>query len=1551
MLCRALLAAAVFTCTLSRGSRPPTLNYIKGLKKYTEHRLRLEESELMVFPTLIKNVLCVLLLSGVQKEDIDASTLRKLQRHNVNIDDINDQQLKTQCLGKTDIPVTLTTPLTNPTTEKTKITVTDKNGLPAEDTTPLQKIFEYLDFLNKEEKRKALESKDNDKKIKQGQKPFSLLSSSPFRDRIQGIKVEDLNTETPLTITTTSTKKDDEKSKMEKNINSELETLMNVLRTNIGRTPDLSQQGSTTVKTSKDLPVSEHTKDVDYIQKIVEEIMSKRQLKEVNRTKSPNLNTNESMRNIDDIQSKNKSISLISYYLNNYKLGNFYANNQGDKDTYDILDTVKRLKSSINEPDGNNNDEYSICNKLKAQEQKVVPGQNGNPIINNILSKLKEESERFKLLDKESAIRTIMEHEPQTTHINQNNDKDKFINNKEGLNIVDKEYITALGNESKSISVDGLRGHIKINDVYKDVLEVSDTESDTALKNVLQSQSKLFNQIFNQQRNLIKLCNTDKEKLKSRENESPEPLQSALKSQLNNEQNKPMATMQQSQDNYPTYINENIHKLEPELGHEQAKFVGQSRLFHYSPSKSDNNVLNEKYKSWQLTAPNSFIIEDQATEPKNNFRTGNWMDDKLKTTNRQNSIDHDPDLVKDYKRPWFYAELNNKQFKFKTNGNQQGLYFIPNRDNKMTSTVEPRLKKSYEKSWSPYFDIADNNTAVIRTNEHLRANKEQPILVDPSLTRSNVRELMDSSKKYPMIDGTYQYENKYRSDIEDRSSEQLKTKQDKKINIVNCQTFYETRVECLSAAEYKKNWGNFRNKQNNIKMTNMRENNEETETLNNNIKTKHKNYRLPSRPTTTEQHLDSDTTLGQFKTNIDDDDFFSQNETKESKKIPSLSPNVIKDIAQSIKEYVLRDLKTTTTTITPSSTTTYQMTTTTPTTITKTVKSTTKEEMLTTSTKDPLKIQDASKTLEKMMEMLAKITSMKNTGLEPENVKHVPYNINTTVTTQKTITQRHEQQIVSTDNTLRHQQTIQLEENRVSHVPQPLQQNVENLKAYVPQLVEMKDENLLPYGSQPLQKYPENHVPYVTQVFQRHPENQLAYDSQPLNLNPNHRVPYDTQPVQQGPMNRLPYEIQPLKHNLENQEISEPYVSPAVQLKGENRLRYYPHTLERNPENVVYVQQAPVNHSPYVPKDMQLNVENPTYVPQAAEMKAESNFQFDSQLLQNNQENLQHNTQSFQRNPEDHIIVPEVKTESRIQYFPRALQPKTKDRIPYDLQRLEPNPENHVTYPPAPLHLPHGQHAAELPPVNNIPYGSPAVRLKTEDCLPYNPKPLQNGSKNRPYDYSMMDPYHHSNIEFKTYLKEVQAPVPQNKVKPSSGNQVITVQTNSGEISPLKIVLQKPFLQNIVLTTQPPVKAHHSDETFHFKKPIQKQNRHQVEVKESEMNNINEDKGYVARHTHRDTKTAVPKSRKTKKEREVVHHYKPRDLNEIEKFHEKLERGDARQREDEKITKRVQRPIVKNTNYDDTHFRNFLQTQQKVNAMLEKILASAKTKPISAEVI
>ncbi|CAG4957297.1 unnamed protein product [Colias eurytheme] len=42
--------------------------------------------------------MCALFLSGVQKEDLDVSMLIKLQRYNVNIDEINNSQMREKCV-------------------------------------------------------------------------------------------------------------------------------------------------------------------------------------------------------------------------------------------------------------------------------------------------------------------------------------------------------------------------------------------------------------------------------------------------------------------------------------------------------------------------------------------------------------------------------------------------------------------------------------------------------------------------------------------------------------------------------------------------------------------------------------------------------------------------------------------------------------------------------------------------------------------------------------------------------------------------------------------------------------------------------------------------------------------------------------------------------------------------------------------------------------------------------------------------------------------------------------------------------------------------------------------------------------------------------------------------------------------------------------------------------------------------------------------------------------------------------------------------------------
>ncbi|XP_039757646.1 uncharacterized protein LOC120631985 [Pararge aegeria] len=65
-MCRVLIAAVALTCTLSH------------------------------------DLMCILLLSGMQKEHLDGNLLTKLQRHNVNIEDMNNAKLLQACVQSRD---------------------------------------------------------------------------------------------------------------------------------------------------------------------------------------------------------------------------------------------------------------------------------------------------------------------------------------------------------------------------------------------------------------------------------------------------------------------------------------------------------------------------------------------------------------------------------------------------------------------------------------------------------------------------------------------------------------------------------------------------------------------------------------------------------------------------------------------------------------------------------------------------------------------------------------------------------------------------------------------------------------------------------------------------------------------------------------------------------------------------------------------------------------------------------------------------------------------------------------------------------------------------------------------------------------------------------------------------------------------------------------------------------------------------------------------------------------------------------------------------------
>ncbi|KAF9407813.1 hypothetical protein HW555_012290 [Spodoptera exigua] len=84
---------------------------------------------------VLRDVVCILLLSGLQKEDLDANTLAKLGRYNVNIDDMTNERHEECMLNpyttkgiNSNIQVTSEAALTKLPTEATRIPVTKKRA-------------------------------------------------------------------------------------------------------------------------------------------------------------------------------------------------------------------------------------------------------------------------------------------------------------------------------------------------------------------------------------------------------------------------------------------------------------------------------------------------------------------------------------------------------------------------------------------------------------------------------------------------------------------------------------------------------------------------------------------------------------------------------------------------------------------------------------------------------------------------------------------------------------------------------------------------------------------------------------------------------------------------------------------------------------------------------------------------------------------------------------------------------------------------------------------------------------------------------------------------------------------------------------------------------------------------------------------------------------------------------------------------------------------------------------------------------------------------------
>ncbi|CAG9565626.1 unnamed protein product [Danaus chrysippus] len=281
--------------------------------------------------------------------------------------------------------------------------------------------------------------------------------------------------------------------------------------------------------------------------------------------------------------------------------------------------------------------------------------------------------------------------------------------------------------------------------------------------------------------------------------------------------------------------------------------------------------------------------------------------------------------------------------------------------------------------------------------------------------------------------------------------------------------------------------------------------------------------------------------------------------------------------------------------------------------------------------------------------------------------------------------------------------------------------------------------------------------------------------------------------------------------------------------------------------------------------------------------------------------------------------------------------------------------------------------------VISSPHNKQNVQQLLPPAIPYGA--IQKGAQmpnNNPYGYPKSDPKINFNYEpqehkFRINEGTVTVRAPRKRLIP------ITFQTNNLEIPPLGIPIEKPMNpinQNIVVTTEIPYRI------GVISNALKPRNNPFEETKNIEQ--------YLSKPIH------IPKSRDSYKvpinADEVrfmlndgpKHHsnyyekrnpkYHPRSDNtyiktqEIPRFHERLENADildvpAKKRYTDrvdccnekysyskqmveccnrKIASRQQLSLnsMKKGRYDDTHFKNFLKTQQKVTDMLERILTT-----------
>ncbi|XP_073950231.1 uncharacterized protein isoform X2 [Choristoneura fumiferana] len=909
---------------------------------------------------VVSYVLCVLLLSGVQKDELDASTLRKLQRHNVNIDAIGNRKLRSQCLTENNSATTLSTlPVkVNDETKKssTKPIAYELDTQVRDSPAQWNKLFAYLN-QQKDQNASHLKETTMQSIIIQNDSKIDTLPSP-----IQNHFIEDIISRVDKV----------PENKVNKNKNEKAQ-----------------------YSTSNDYIINERSNDAEYIRKIVAEILSQTQTKPVETsTVLPvrTFNANKLIEDIDKVLEENKKNEQTNYSLmtKTEKLENTSNHNKGNKEERKIIeDFLNQLHNPIS------NIRNSLISNIQTElKQGKVTLYNARDKLSDMLNIVKNEPNNWLYAIDSQSIKPI--------------DSEPFADqNVEDLIELSEHNKAMLCKSNNKI-------HLIQKEIYRYICPYDQSSKQTGAMPEEQNNLQLSQQI---ERNTIGSSKSvNKNDHYSIDNKTIWPY---FYENQNNGKDQKLEMGHNSLDiNLPS---NGYESMKPDDSNKH--YVYRSNL-PYLLERKRNTEQEKIYRDnpkLLYNEPNDreqvAIVKMEANKNKiNNFEKHLYP---LKFAEHWNG-------GSDYKAEWAFNTQSAKELEPKLEKEQENPSFIrPLAGEKLPNRSYPSVNGEFKNTWPYFFDdirITPNPDMVdkialyqIPPGRHTLLNNQEHILLQKEGSinnrldrRETESELLSRNRSDPKFFNWYETKGHDMKDNKSTGTLDLNAKEQQKSITPDEVTNAENNIR---PNNYERiNWPYLIERQK-ARVGHIATEDTKKEPLytNDSKITKHLNYEY-ALPQKDELH---NKLLMNTETRSDLHQQYIVTEKSENdinEKVKSLPLDVLKEIANTVKEIVLKDLKTekpitstatatiTTTTATPIMTTAMTPTTITSTTITSTTttipisitvitktepKTTTGTTPSTTVKEDSMKIQEASQVLKKFMELFEKFNLMKNDNQNP----------------------------------------------------------------------------------------------------------------------------------------------------------------------------------------------------------------------------------------------------------------------------------------------------------------------------------------------------------------------------------------------------------------------------------------------------------------------------------------------------------------------------------------------------------------------------------------